>query len=55
MILRLRWLLRMLVDIVLLGFVNGSFGMSLALLALLVIGLTMVVAQVSQAFIYTLF
>jgi hypothetical protein len=51
----LRWVVRMLKDIVLFGFVNRSFAMSFALLAFLVIGLTIVAAQVSAPFIYTLF
>ncbi len=50
-----RWMFRMLKDVVLFGFVNGSFAMSFALLAFLVIGLTIVAAQVSAPFIYTLF
>ncbi len=50
-----RWVLRMLRDVVLFGAVNGSFAMSFAILAFLVIGLTIVAAQVSAPFIYTLF
>lgn len=50
-----RWLVRMVRDIFLLGFVNRSYAMSFALLAFLVIALTIVAAQVSAPFIYTLF
>lgn len=50
-----RWILKMIADVVLLGAVNRSFAMTLALLAFLVIGLTIVAAQISAPFIYTLF
>jgi hypothetical protein len=50
-----RWLLRMVKDIFLFGIVNRSYAMSFSLLAFLVIGLTIVAAQVSAPFIYTLF
>ncbi len=55
MILHFRWLVRMLRDIVLCGIVNRSYALSLTLIALFVIGLTMVVAQVASPFIYALF
>jgi hypothetical protein len=51
----LRWLLRMLKDVFLYGVVNRSYAMSFALLAFFVIGITIVAAQVSAPFIYTLF
>jgi hypothetical protein len=50
-----RWLFRMVRDVFLYGVVNRSYAMSFALLAFLVIGLTIVAAQVSAPFIYTLF
>ncbi|HEY3821749.1 MAG TPA: hypothetical protein VGL81_31495 [Polyangiaceae bacterium] len=50
-----RWLLRMVRDIFLFGVVNRSYAMSLWLLAFLVIAITIVAAQVSAPFIYTLF
>jgi hypothetical protein len=50
-----RWLLRMVKDIFLFGIVNRSYGMSFMLLAFLVIAVTIVAAQVSAPFIYTLF
>jgi hypothetical protein len=50
-----RWIYRMVKDVVVYGFVNRSIAMSLALLAFLVVGLTIVAAQVSAPFIYTLF
>jgi hypothetical protein len=51
----LRWLLRMVKDVFMFGVVNRSYAMSFSLLAFLVIGLTIVAAQVSAPFIYTLF
>ncbi len=50
-----RWLLRMLRDVLLLGVVNRSFAMSFAILSLFIIGLTIIAAQVTAPFIYTLF
>ena len=50
-----RWLFKMLKDVFLFGIVTRSFAMSFALLAFFVIGLTIVAAQVSAPFIYTLF
>ena len=50
-----RWVVKMLRDVLLFGLVNRSFAMSFALLAFFVIGLTIVAAQVSAPFIYTLF
>jgi hypothetical protein len=50
-----RWVLKMLRDVFLFGVVNRSYAMSFALLAFFVIGLTIVAAQVSAPFIYTLF
>ena len=50
-----RWLLRMVRDVFLFGVVNRSYALSLSLLAFLVIALTIVAAQVSAPFIYTLF
>jgi hypothetical protein len=50
-----RWLFRMLKDVLMFGVVNRSLAMSFALLAFFVIGLTIVAAQVSAPFIYTLF
>jgi hypothetical protein len=50
-----RWLLRMVRDVFLFGVVNRSYTLSFSLLAFLVIALTIVAAQVSAPFIYTLF
>jgi hypothetical protein len=50
-----RWLFRMVLDIFLFGVVNRSYALSFLLLAFLVIGITIVAAQVSAPFIYTLF
>lgn len=52
---RISWFFRMLRDVILFGVVNGSYAMSFALLALLVIALVIVAAQVTAPFIYTLF
>ena len=52
---KVRWCLRMLRDILMFGVVNRSYGMSFALLVLLIIALTIVAAQVAAPFIYTLF
>jgi hypothetical protein len=51
----IRWFFRMLRDIFLFGVVNRSYALSLALLALFVLALTIVAAQVAAPFIYTLF
>ena len=51
----IKWFFRMLKDIVVGGAVNRSLGLSLMLLALFVIGITIVVAQVASPFIYALF
>lgn len=51
----LRWVGKMLWDVLVFGFVNRSLAMSFALLAFFVIGVTIVAAQVSAPFIYTLF
>jgi hypothetical protein len=51
----MRWMIRMIRDMILFGVVNRSYVMSFLLLAFLVIGLTIVAAQVSAPFIYTLF
>jgi hypothetical protein len=50
-----RWAGRMVRDVLLFGIVNRSPAMSVAILAFLVVGLTIVAAQVSAPFIYTLF
>jgi hypothetical protein len=50
-----RWLFRMVRDIFLFGIVNRSYALAFSLLAFLVIALTIVAAQVSAPFIYTLF
>ncbi|MEM7247494.1 MAG: hypothetical protein AAF533_19315 [Acidobacteriota bacterium] len=52
---QIRWALKLLRDVLLLGPINGSYGISLLTLVLLLIGLVIVGAQVSAPFIYTLF
>ena len=50
-----RWSFRLVSDVVMYGFANRSPAMSFGILALLVVGLALVGAQVSAPFIYTLF
>ncbi|MFO0757730.1 MAG: hypothetical protein U0359_14630 [Byssovorax sp.] len=51
----MRWLWAMLRDVFMLGVVNKSFAMSFAILSFFIIGLTIIAAQVTAPFIYTLF
>jgi hypothetical protein len=51
----LKWILRMLVDLVKFGITNRAMGMSLAVIALLFLGLVIIAAKVTAPFIYTLF
>ncbi len=51
----LRWVARLVRDVVLDGIVNRSAFSSLLILGLLTLGLVMAAAQVSAPFIYTLF
>ncbi len=55
MLLLAKWITRMLVDLVKFGFVNRAFGMSLAVISLLFLGLVIIAAKVAAPFIYTLF
>ncbi len=49
------WIGRLVRDVVAMAFVNRAYGMSLAILGLLVLGALISAAQVSAPFIYTLF
>ena len=49
------WIGRLLRDIIAMAFVNRAYGMSLAILILLLLGALFSAAQVSAPFIYTLF
>lgn len=51
----LKWLFRMLVDLIRFGIVNRAFGMSLAVISLLFLGLVIIAAKIAAPFIYTLF
>ncbi len=51
----LKWIRRLLCDIIRHGFANRSMGMSLAIIILLVLGLVIIGTHVSAPFIYTLF
>jgi hypothetical protein len=53
--LRLRWTARLVGDVILMGVVNRSPALSLAILFLMTMGLLAIGAQVSAPFIYTLF
>jgi hypothetical protein len=50
-----KWFSKMVLDTVALGYANRSPGISLSILALLVIGVVIAAAQISAPFIYTLF
>ncbi len=50
-----KWIIRMVVDLMLFGLANRAAGMSLAVLALLFLGLAIVAAKISAPLIYTLF
>jgi hypothetical protein len=50
-----KWIIRMLVDLLRFGLVNRAMGMSLAVIALLLLGLVIVAAKVAAPFVYTLF
>jgi len=52
---QLKWIARMVKDIVKTGVVNRSYALSFGVLALLVIALAIVAAEVSAPLIYTLF
>ncbi len=51
----LKWIIRMLVDLVKFGLANRAMGMSLAVITLLFLGVVIVAAKVAAPFIYTLF
>ena len=50
-----KWILLLFADVIRMGVVNRSPGMSLTILVLLVLALLIVAANVSAPFIYTLF
>ncbi len=52
---RIKWFFRLVKDLIWFGIVNRSYGMSLAMLGLLLIGLLIIAAKISAPFIYTLF
>ncbi len=51
----LKWVARMLVDLVRFGVVNRAPGMSIAVLALLFMGIVIIAVKITAPFIYTLF
>jgi hypothetical protein len=51
----IKWVWRMLVDLIRFGIVNRAPGMSLGVIALLFLGLVIIAAKVTAPFIYTLF
>lgn len=50
-----RWMFRLLVDLLGFGITNRALGMSLAVLLLLLLGVLIVAVKVTAPFIYTLF
>ena len=51
----LKWMLRMLVDLLKFGIANRAMGMSLAVISLLFLGVVIIAAKITAPFIYTLF
>jgi hypothetical protein len=51
----LKWLFRMLADLVWFGIANRALGMSLAVILLLFLGLVILAVKVTAPFVYTLF
>jgi hypothetical protein len=51
----IKWVMRMLVDLVRFGIVNRAMGMSIAVITLLFLGVIIVAAKITAPFIYTLF
>ena len=52
---QLKWIARMVKDVVKAGVVNRSYGLSFGVIVLLVIAMAIVAAEVSAPLIYTLF
>jgi len=53
--LMLKWIVRMLVDLVMFGIANRAIGMSLTVISLLFLGLIIIAAKITAPFIYTIF
>jgi hypothetical protein len=51
----LKWLFRMLADLVSFGIANRALGMSLGVILLLFLGLVILAVKVTAPFVYTLF
>lgn len=51
----IKWLFRLLYDLVLFGIVNRAIGMSLTVICLLFLGIVIVATKAAAPFIYTLF
>jgi hypothetical protein len=51
----LRWIVRMFVDLLRFGLANRAMSMSLAVIALIFLGLIVIAAKLTAPFIYTLF
>ncbi len=51
----LKWIFRMIVDLVRFGRANRAMGMTLAVIALLFAGVVVIAAKVTAPFLYTLF
>jgi hypothetical protein len=51
----LKWIFRMLADLLRFGIMNRALGMSLAVICLLFLGVVILAVKVTAPFIYTLF
>lgn len=51
----LKWIFRMLADLVRFGIANRAVGMSLAVICLLFLGVVILAVKITAPFIYTLF
>lgn len=51
----LKWIIRMLADLIRFGITNRAVGMSLAVICLLFLGVVILAVKVTAPFIYTLF
>jgi hypothetical protein len=53
--LTLKWIFRMLFDLVMFGVTNRAIGMSMAVIGLLFLGVMILAVKITAPFIYTLF
>jgi hypothetical protein len=55
LMLTLKWVFRMLFDLVMFGITNRAVGMSMAVIGLLFLGVMILAVKITAPFIYTLF